>query len=114
MAKDKANDKEKDEQEGTVFQPEGIRRLGDLAGKLNDDERALLLALIGTDAETGKGFSDEERAAMDELMAQVEGYDATELERAVRHMVTSQPRGDRKLEWPELKKERRRRGTPKE
>jgi chitinase len=114
MAKDEANDRTKDEQEGAVFQPEGVRRLGDLVGKLNDDERALLLALIGTDAETGKSFSDEERAAMDELMTRVEDYDATELERAVRQMVTSQSRGDRKLEWPELEKERRRRIPPEE
>lgn len=94
----------KDEQEGAVFRPGGARRL--LEGKegLTDDERALLLALAGVDAEAGKGLDQQERAALDKLKAQVEGYDAEELARAVEHMVTAKPREDQKLEWPELRR----------
>ena len=111
MAKDKAKDK----QAGSAFHPEGARRLLEgVAEKLNDDERALLLALIGTDAETGKSFSEEERAALDKLIAQLEDYDAEELIQAVQYMVTSQSRGNQKLEWPELKRGRRKRRPPGE
>ena len=97
----------KDKQEGPVFNPEGIRRLlAEDGGKdLNDNERALILALIAADAETGKELGEEEQAALNKLQAQVGDYDADELAQAVRHMVTSKPRDSRKLKWPKLRRE---------
>lgn len=107
---------EKDKQEGPVFNPEGIRRLLREGGgeELNDDERALVLALVEADTETGRNLSDEERAALEKIKAQVEGYDPDELVQAVRHMVTSQPREGQKLAWPELKRQRRKRDSSEE
>ena len=104
---------EQDKQEGPVFNPEGIRRLlAEGGGKdLNDDELALLLALVGADAALGRALSDDERAALGKMEAQLEDYDSDELARAVNHMVTSQPREGQKLKWPELKRERRNRDT---
>ncbi len=94
-----------DKQKGQVFNPEGISRLLAEGGgeDLNDDERALLLALIGAETATGRELSEEERAALDKLKTQVEGYDAEDLTRAVRQMVTAKPRDSRKLKWPKLK-----------
>jgi hypothetical protein len=91
--------------EGPVFNPEGISRLLAEGGgeDLNDDERALLLALVGAETETGTELSEEERAALDKLRAQVEGYDAGDLAEAVKRMVTAEPRDSRKLQWPKLK-----------
>lgn len=95
------------EQEKSILSPNGIRKLLQDGGKsLSQDEQALLLAMLNVDAETGSNFSDEERAALDELAARLEGYDAGELAQAVKHLVTAESRTDRKLEWPELKRGR--------
>jgi hypothetical protein len=98
----------------SVLRPGGIQKL--LAGggkKLTDDERALLLALAGVDADS---LSEQEREALDKLRAQVKGYDTDELAQAVEHMVKAEPVEGRKLEWPELKgrRTRRRRAAKKD
>ena len=91
-----------------VLSPDGVRNLLKDGGEsLAQDERALLLAMLSVDAETGEGLSEEECAALDRLMARLEGYDAGELAQAVKHLVTAKSRTDRKLEWPELKRGRR-------
>ena len=94
-----------DKQEGPVFNPDGISRLLAEGGgeDLNDDERALLLALVGAETEAGRELSEEEHAALDKLKTQVEGYDAEDLAQAVKRMVTAQSRDSRKLKWPKLK-----------
>ena len=94
-------------QKDSIFSSEGIRRL--LAGgtqNLTDDERALLLALIGTEEESGRQFTAEERAAIERLREQLSDYDADELAQAVRHMVTARTQASRKTEWPELQRYR--------
>jgi hypothetical protein len=94
----------KDKQERPVFRPGGASRLLESIGEdMTDDERALLLAMIGVDAEAGGSLEESEYAALDRLKAQVEDYDADELTRAVEHMVTAKPRESRKLKWPKLK-----------
>jgi len=103
----------KSEQEGPVFRPGGARRLLDGGrGDFTDDERALLLALVGVDAEAGKSLNVQERAALDKLKAQVEGYDTEELAQAVKRLVTAKPREGRKLEWPELGRGRSKQRSP--
>ena len=97
----------KDKRKEPVFRPGGARRLLDGGREdLTDDERALLLALISVDAETGGSLDVQERAALGKLKAQVEGYDAEELTQAVKHLVTAQSREGQKLEWPELERGR--------
>ncbi len=94
----------KKKREGSVFHPGGVRKL--LEGKwedLTDDEQALVLALASVDAETGGKLDEEERAALDKLMEQVEGYDPEELEQAIQHLITAKSQEGRTLEWPELK-----------
>jgi len=87
-----------------VLSPGGARRLLEGREDLTDDERALLLALASVDAEAGRSLDENERAALDELKAQMEGYDAEELAQAVQHMVTAKPRKGRRLKWPALKR----------
>jgi hypothetical protein len=90
--------------EGPVLSPGGARRLLEGREDLTDDERALLLALASVDAEAGRSLDENERAALDELKAQMEGYDAEELAQAVQHMVTAKPRKGHRLKWPALKR----------
>jgi len=99
---------EKAELEKSLLSPNGVRKLLEDGGEsLTEDERALLLALLNVDAETGGTLTRKDRAAMDELTVRLKDYDAEELTRAVKHLVTAKPRQDRKLEWPELKRKQR-------
>ena len=82
-----------------------------LGEELTDDERVLLLALIGAEMEAGTSLGDEDRAALDKLASLVEGYDTEELSQAVQSMVTSRSQEDQKLAWPELKRRRRKRSS---
>ena len=69
------------------------------ARKLSPDQRALLLAIVDLDVAAGRALNPEERAALDELAAQSEGYDASEIQQAMKHMVEAQT--TRKVvEWP--------------
>jgi hypothetical protein len=106
----------KDRREEQVFSSEGIRRLLAEGGEevLNEDEKALLLALVEADSETGRSLSERELAALESLKSQVEGYDAKEVIQAVKHMITGQAREGARLEWPELERERRKRDSSKE
>ena len=95
----------------SILRPEGVQKLLEGGGKrLTDDERALLLALTGVDAGS---LSEKERAALDKLKAQVEGYDTEELAQAVEHIITAETVEGRKMEWPELKDRRKRRSHKK-
>jgi hypothetical protein len=105
-----------DKSKPSVFSPDGIRKLLEEGGgrELNDDERALLLALVGLESETGRTLSEEELAAVEKLKSQVESYDPDALIQAVKHMVTCQARDGETQEWPELKEERRKRRSSEE
>lgn len=104
----------KDKHERPIFRSGGASRLLEGNGEdMTDDERALLLAMIGVDTEAGKSLEESEHAALDRLKAQVEDYDADELAQAVKHMVTAKPRESRKLKWPKLERGRSKR-SPEE
>jgi hypothetical protein len=98
-----------EEKKSSIFNPDGVRKLLEEGGgrELNDDERALLLALVGVETEMGSTLSEEELAAVEKLKSQVESYDPEALVQAVKHIVTSQARDGETQEWPELKEERR-------
>jgi len=101
----------KDEQKKSVFQPDGARKLLESEKEdWSDSERALLLALVSTEADK---LDEEERAALDKLKQQVEDYDTEDLAQAVEHMVKAKPREGRKLEWPELKQKLRKKRSSK-
>jgi hypothetical protein len=97
------------EKKGSILQPDGIKRLRARGKrKLDDDQRALVLALAEVEADR---LSEEERTALDEMKAQVKEYDTEDLARAVEHMVSAEAAADRKMDWPELKKRKRHRST---
>jgi hypothetical protein len=79
------------------------------ARKLTPDQRALLLALTDLDVAAGHQLSPEERAALEELSAQVEGYDAGEIHQAMKHMVEAQTKR-KVVDWP---KDLKRKTQPK-
>jgi hypothetical protein len=70
------------------------------ARKLSPDQRALLLAMADLDVQAGRTITPEDRAALDELAAQVEGYDPGEIERAMKHMVEAKAT-HQAIEWPD-------------
>jgi len=86
--------------EANVFHPEGIKRLLERGTEnLSDDQRVLLAALIGVEADR---LDDEGLAALDELKGSIEAYDAGELTEALEHLVSAKPRKERELDWPGL------------
>lgn len=87
-----------------VLRPEGARKLLESDPEdLSDEERALLLALISAEEETGHQISEEEQAAVARLREQL-GDDAEALIGAVKQMVTAETKEAPALDWSELKK----------
>lgn len=75
--------------------------------KLDDGERALLLALVTLEADTGRTLTDEEQKALDQIVART-GMDGEAIDRAVKQMVEARPKKDPQLDWSDLKKRLRR------
>lgn len=94
--------KKTESKKGPVFRPGGLLKEG--GEGLTDDEQALLLAMLSVNAEAGENLDEGQQATLDELRAQLEGYDADDLAHAAKHVVKAKPRKGRKLEWPELKR----------
>ena len=69
------------------------------ARTLPPDQRALLLAMADLDVQAGRTITPEDRAALDELAAQAEGYDPGEIERAMQQMVEAKPI-HAGIDWP--------------
>ena len=69
------------------------------AQKLTPEQRALLLAVADLNVVSGHKLSTEERAALDEVAAKTDGYDAQEIEAAVRHMVKAKSKR-KVVDWP--------------
>lgn len=75
--------------------------------KLDDEERALLLALVSLAADTGRGLTEEEQKALDQMVSRT-GMDGEEITQAVRQMVEAKAETNRKLDWSALKNRLRR------
>jgi len=75
--------------------------------RLDDEERALLLALVSLAADTGRSLTEEEQKALDQMIART-GMDGEEITQAVRHMVEAKAETNRKLDWSALKNRLRR------
>ena len=69
------------------------------ARKLTPDQRALLLAIVDLDVASGHALTPDERAALEELAAQSEGYDANEIQQAMKHIVEAQTKR-KVVDWP--------------
>ena len=66
--------------------------------ELEDDERALLLALVSLEADTGRQLTPEEQQALDAIVSRT-GVDGEEITRAVKHVVQAKAKKNRRLDW---------------
>jgi hypothetical protein len=91
----------------SVFNPGKADWVRDQADReLDEDQRALLLALTQLEAEIGRQLSEEELEALEALGDQLEAFDAAEIASAIQQVVSRPADPDRQLSWPELKKKR--------
>ncbi len=97
-----------DNEQDTVFNPGQADWVQRKAAKdLNEDQRALLLAMVQLEAEIGHELPPNERSAMDALVGQLDGFDAKEIQDAIAKMVNQPADPNRKTSWSELKKHMR-------
>jgi len=88
-----------DQTRETLFVAGKAQWLLDHARELTPDQRALLLAVANLEESQGRKMSEADRKAIDKLIEMQEGYNPTEIEQAVQHMI--QAKTKRKVvEWP--------------
>jgi hypothetical protein len=85
--------------EEPIFVAGKAKWLLDNAQKLTVEQRALLLAMADLDVASGHKLTTEERAALDQVSANIDGYDPKEIEEAVRHMVKAKSKR-KVVDWP--------------
>ena len=83
----------------SLFSPGKARWLLDNAEKLDEGERALLLALAELSRDTGRELTEEERAALDKLAAPTQGFDPVEIRDAVHKMVKGKATHPGRQDW---------------
>ncbi len=83
----------------TLFVAGKAKWLLDHARELTPDQRALLIAVADLEERQGRKLSDEERKAIDKLVAMQEGYDPSEIEKAVQHMTQAKAK-TKVTDWP--------------
>jgi len=88
-----------DKLDDTLFEAGKAKWLLDNAQKLTPDQRALLLAVADLEQGRGRALSEEERRAVDRLTETQEGYNPTEIEKAVQHMLKAKTKR-KVVDWP--------------
>ena len=84
----------------TLFSPGKARWLLEHVDKLDEGERALLLAIAELSKDTGIELTDEERAALEKLAAETQGFDPVEIQSAVQKMVEEEAKHKPIMNWP--------------
>ena len=90
----------KKKQDNTLFSAGKARWLLQNVQKLDEGQRALLLAIAELDRDTGRELTDEERAALDKLAAETQGFDPVEIQAAVQKMVKGKTKRKPIKGWP--------------
>ena len=70
-----------------VFSPGKARWLLQHIDQLDDDQRALLLAITELDKDMGRELTEEEHAAVEKLAAETQGFSPAEIRDAVQKMI---------------------------
>ena len=70
-----------------LFSPGKARWLLEHVDQLDDDQRALLLAITELDKDMGRKLTKEERAAVEKLAAETQGFSPVEIRDAVQKMI---------------------------
>jgi hypothetical protein len=89
-----------EQQDENVFSAGKARWLIQHIDELDEDARALLLAMVELDKEIGRQLTDEERAAVEKLGADTQGFGADKIQHAVQQMVGAQAKHQPAVEWP--------------
>ena len=89
-------------QDETVFREAGGKAhwLIQHIDELDEDQRALLLAMVELDQEVGRTLTDEERAALKKLAAETHDFSAVEIQDAVQKMVGGEAKRQPAQDWP--------------
>lgn len=93
-----------DREHDTVFnsgQADWVQRKA--AKDLDEDQRALLLAVAQLAAEIGHELPPDECSAIESLAAQLDGFDAQEIQNAIAKLVNQPADPNRKTSWSGLK-----------
>jgi len=86
----------------TVFSPGKARWLLENVEKLDESERALLLAMAELAKDEGQALTEEERAALDKLAAETHEFNPSEIQRAVHKMVESETKHESNQDWSDV------------
>ena len=84
----------------TVFSSGKARWLLEHVDKLDEGQRALLLAIAELSKDTGRELTEEERVALDKLAAEMQGFDPAEIQAAVQKMVEDKAKRKPIIDWP--------------
>lgn len=90
----------KKKQDNTLFSAGKARWLLENVHKLDEGQRALLLAIAELDKDTGRELTDEEQAALSKLAAETQGFGPVEIQDAVKKMVKGKTRRKPIKGWP--------------
>jgi hypothetical protein len=88
------------EHDETLFSPGKARWLLEHVDKLDESQRALLLAMAELSQDTGRDLTEEERVALDKLAAEMQGFDPAEIQAAVQEMVEGKAKHRPSIDWP--------------
>ncbi len=84
----------------TLFSAGKARWLLENSQTLDEDERALLLAIAELSKDTGREMTEEEQAVLDKLATETQEFDVGEIQAAVQKMVKAKAKRKPGLEWP--------------
>jgi Uri superfamily endonuclease len=85
-----------------VFSPGKARWLLEHIDQLDDDQRALLLAITELDKDMGRKLTEEERAAVEKLAAETQGFSPVEIQDAVQKMVEGKTTHKNDHNWTDV------------
>ena len=84
----------------TLFSAGKARWLLDNVDKLDESQRALLLAIAELSQDTGRELTEEERVAVEKLAAETRDFDPVEIRAAVQKMVEGEAKRKPSIDWP--------------
>lgn len=84
----------------TLFSPGKAHWLLEHVDNLDEDQRALLLAMAELSKDTGRELTEEERVALEKLAAETQGFDPVEIRDAVQKMVEGKAKRKPIIDWP--------------
>lgn len=86
----------------TLFSPGKARWLLENVDQLEEGDRALLLAIAELSKDTGRELTKEERAALDKLAAEMQGFNPVEIRDAVQKMVEGKTTHKADQDWSDV------------